>query len=103
MLTSRWWLGYIDPKSERYNEVTQEERDKLWEEVQWMYKELDNIVGEILENKDENTLVVLSSDHGAVPLNKWVKLNNLFAKEGLLTFEINPETGEPIICLFLPV
>ena len=97
MLTSRWWLGYIDPKSGRYNEVTQEERDKLWEEVQWMYKELDGIVGQILKNKDTNTLVVLSSDHGAVPLNKGVRLNNLFAKEGLLKFRINPETWEPVI------
>ena len=97
MLTSRWWLGYIDPKSERYNDVTKEERDKLWEEVHWLYKELDDIVGEILDNMDENTLVVFSSDHGAVPLNQWVKLNNLFAREGLLKFEIDPDTGEPLI------
>jgi len=62
-----------------------------------MYKKLDDIVGEILDNADENVYVVLSSDHGAVPLDKWVRLNNLFAKEGLLKFEINEDTGEPII------
>jgi predicted AlkP superfamily phosphohydrolase/phosphomutase len=97
MLTSRWWLGYVDPKSSRYNEISKEERDRLWEEVQWMYKRLDDIMGKVLENVDENTLVVLSSDHGAIPLNKWVKLNNLLAKEGLLKFTIDGKTGEPVI------
>ncbi|MFH0868501.1 MAG: alkaline phosphatase family protein [Candidatus Woesearchaeota archaeon] len=97
MLTSRWWMGYVDPASERYNDVTEEEREQLWEEVEDMYKDLDNMVGEILENTDENTVVVLSSDHGASVLNKWVMVNNLLAKNGLLKFTINPETGEPII------
>ncbi len=97
MLTSRWWLGYIDPNSKRYNDVDEEEREKLWQEVQWMYKKLDDIIGEILDNADENTYVVLSSDHGAVPLDRWVRVNNLLASNGLLKFEINPETGEPII------
>jgi len=97
MLTSRWWLGYIDPNSEKYNDVTEEEREQLWDEVKEMYKDLDNMIGEILENVDENTIIVLSSDHGAVPLNKWVRVNNLLAKNGLLKFEINKETGEPII------
>jgi len=50
-----------------------------------------------LENADDDTIVVLSSDHGAVPLDRWVKLNNYFAQEGLLKFQIDPETGEPIL------
>ncbi len=97
MLTSRWWLGYVDPVSKRYNDVTNEEREQLWKEVEDMYLQLDNIIGEILENTDESTVVVLSSDHGAAVLNKWVRINNLLAKNGLLKFTINQETGEPII------
>ena len=97
MLTSRWWMGYIDPVSHRYNDVSKEEREKLWSEVEDMYKRLDTIIGKIIDNADENTLVVLTSDHGAIPLSKWVRLNNLFAKKGWLEFEINKETGEPII------
>lgn len=97
MLTSRWWLGYVDPTSTRYNDVTEEERTVLKEEVMDMYKRLDKMVGEVLDNVDENTLVVLSSDHGACVLDKWVRVNNLFAKHGLLKFEMNEETGEPII------
>ncbi len=97
MLTSRWWLGYIDPVSKRYNEVDNQTREELWKEVKDMYKELDKMVGEILKVSDENTIIVFSSDHGAVPLNKWVRLNNFFAEKGWLDFEIDPTTGEPII------
>jgi predicted AlkP superfamily phosphohydrolase/phosphomutase len=97
MLTSRWWLGYIDPASARYNDVMDAERETLWGEVMEDYQKIDAIVGEMLDNADENTLIVFSSDHGAAPLNKHVMLNNLFAKEGLLKFDINQQTGEPII------
>jgi predicted AlkP superfamily phosphohydrolase/phosphomutase len=97
MLSSRWWLGYIDPVSKRYNDVSKEQRKALWNEVFDMYKRLDEIMGIYLKHADENTLIVLSSDHGMTPLDKWVRLNNLFAKEGLLKFTIKPETGEPVI------
>lgn len=93
MLTSRWWMGYIDPKSSRYNEVTEEERGKLWLEVKDMYKSLDDIVGEILKNADENTYIVFSSDHGAAPLDKEVNLNNYFAQKGLLKTKYDEVNG----------
>ena len=97
MLTSRWWMGYVDPKSSQYNSVGTQEREKLWAEVQDMYKKLDNIVGEILKVSGPNTYIVFSSDHGAVPLDRSVNLNNLFAKKGWLSFQVDPQTGEPII------
>ena len=97
MLTSKWWMGYIDPSSTKYNNVSSQERSKLWDEVGAMYKRLDGIIGQILDNAGDNTYIVLSSDHGAVPLNRIVKLNNLFAKKGWLKFTIDPKTGEPII------
>lgn len=97
MLTSRWWMGYIDPKSQRYDEKNKKDREGLWNEVHGMYERLDQMVGAMLESADENTYVVLSSDHGACPLNKWVRLNNLFAGKGWLKFSLNKRTGEPII------
>jgi len=97
MLTGRWWMGYVDPTSARYRDVTEPQRNALWNEIHAMYRHIDDIVGELLAAADENTLVVLSSDHGAVPLNTWVRVNNLLAKEGLLKFEINTETGEPVV------
>lgn len=97
MLTSRWWMGYIDPDSARYNDVSEEEREKLWQEVEGMYKRLDDIVGEMLRVAGKNTYLVFTADHGAVPLDRWVHLNNLFAQKGWLKFTINSQTGEPII------
>jgi len=97
LLTSRWWMGYVDPKSARYNEVSVEQRQTLWEEVHWLYKKLDDIVGRLLEHASDNTYVVLSSDHGAVPLDQSVRLNNLFAREGLLKFATDAKTGERTI------
>lgn len=97
MLTSRWWMGYVDPNSAQYNNVSDGEREQLWQEVQDMYKKLDDIIGEILTNTDKNTYIVISSDHGAIPLDRSVNLNNLFAQKGWLKFSIDPRTGEPII------
>jgi len=97
MLTSKWWMGYVDPNSTRYNDVTDEEREILWEEVKDMYVNLDKIIGEAMKEADENSLIVLSSDHGAIPANKNFNVNNFLAKNGWLKFKINEETGEPVI------
>ena len=94
MLTSRWWMGYIDPRSARYNDVSQDERELLWREVYEMYRGIDAIVGKTLDNADEDTVIVLSSDHGVIPLNASVLLNNLFAQKGWISYGINNKTGE---------
>ena len=97
MLTSRWWMGYLDKNSSNYGKVSEVERTQLWSEVNEMYQRLDKMIGEIMDNADEDTYIVLSSDHGAVPLERWVNLNNFFAQKGWLKFTINQETGEPVI------
>ena len=50
-----------------------------------------------MKNADDNTYIVLSSDHGICSLKRIVKLNNLFAEKGWLKFTIDEKTGEPII------
>ena len=97
MLTSRWWMGYLDPSSNRYNDINESSRSELWKEVKDMYQKLDSILGVMLQKADKNTIVVLSSDHGAIPLNKWVCLNNFFAKKGWLKFDLDEKSGEPVI------
>jgi predicted AlkP superfamily phosphohydrolase/phosphomutase len=97
MLTSRWWMGYVDPASTRYNSIDNTEREKLWAEVKGMYLQIDSMIGEILAHTDSNTLIVFSSDHGAYPLNTSVMINNLLAKNGFLTFHLDSITGEPVI------
>ncbi len=97
MLTGRWWMGYIDPASSRYDDVSETEREQLWGEVLEMYQSLDAILGAALERAGDDTVVVLSSDHGAAPLDRWVRLNNLFHEKGWLTFRLDPTTHEPVI------
>lgn len=96
MLTSRWWLADVEPASARYKEGSIEEKN-AWQDIFWLYKKLDDIIGEAIKRADKDTLIVLSSDHGIIPLNKYVRINNLLAKEGLLKFKINPDTNEPLI------
>ena len=97
MLTSRWWLGYIDPESRRYGDVGDDERERLMDEVLEMYRGLDEIVGRAMATAGERSLIVLSSDHGAAPLDRWVRLNNLFASKGWLQHGIDPVTGAPVV------
>jgi hypothetical protein len=93
MLTSRWWLPFVDPQSKRYSEISEEERRLRWSEVKRMYRQADDILGEIIvateQKKDEDLYIILSSDHGVVPLFREVRLNNLFAQKGWLKYKYN--------------
>lgn len=91
MLTSRWWMRYIDPKSPDYTKATAE---GAMADVLKMYQGLDGIVGEALKHDDGQTLFVLSSDHGIVLQRRVMALNNLFADKGWLKAGVDPVTGE---------
>lgn len=90
MLTSRWWTGYIDPKSKHYNQITDDERERLWNEVKDMYTKIDQILGAAMDAAGKNTLIVFSSDHGIGALDKEARLNNFFAQKGWLTVKYDP-------------
>ncbi|MEQ1722244.1 MAG: alkaline phosphatase family protein, partial [Pseudobdellovibrio sp.] len=94
MLTSRWWMPYLDPQSAKYHSISETERLQKWAEVKKMYKNIDDIIGEIMKNADSNTYIVLSSDHGALPLDNEVLLNNLFAAKGWLKYKFNKAAEE---------
>ncbi|MFH1465203.1 MAG: alkaline phosphatase family protein [Pseudomonadota bacterium] len=93
MLTSRWWLGYLDPASELYGTIDEHERDALWAEVKGMYRRLDEMVGLILDQAGDDTVIVFSADHGACALDHWVHLNDLLARHGYLALRADPQTG----------
>ena len=95
MLTSRWWMGALDPQSVHYAEVGELERATLRDEVIAMYQRIDEAIGLAVAAAGPDALVVLSSDHGAIPLNHTVRLNNLFAERGWLATTPNPTTGVP--------
>jgi predicted AlkP superfamily phosphohydrolase/phosphomutase len=97
MLTSRWWMGYADPRGREYHSISESERGMVWDEILHMYQHIDEMIGLALDKRDPNAYVVLSSDHGAIPLNYEVRLNNLFAQKGWLKAVPDPETGVPRI------
>ncbi len=94
MLTSRWWMPYLDKNSPKYHDVSEEARAQLWREMKEMYKGIDAILGEILKSADDNTYIFFSSDHGALPLYKEVRLNNLFAAKGWLKYRFDAKSAE---------
>ncbi|MFQ6118950.1 MAG: alkaline phosphatase family protein, partial [Methanosarcinales archaeon] len=49
-----------------------------------MYQKLDGIVGDILKQIDDNTTVIIMSDHGFGPLYKELHLNTWLMENGLL-------------------
>lgn len=94
MLVSRWWLGNVDPNREGYDPARAEES---WKDILEMYQGVDAIIGEVLDKAGENTIIVLSSEHGTAPLYRNTRLNNLFAKKGWLKFSVDPHTGKSTI------
>ncbi len=94
MLTSRWWMRYIDPKSSDY---TVEKAKDAMADVLKMYQGLDGIIGEALKHDDGKTIFVLSSDHGIILQTRIMSLNNLFVNRGWLKYSLNPQTGEMIV------
>lgn len=93
MLTSRWWMGYLDPRGRNYSTIGEAERQKLWGEVKEMYQKIDAMVGEALRARPEDAYMIFGSDHGALPLNFEVRLNNLFAQKGWLATVKDPHSG----------
>jgi predicted AlkP superfamily phosphohydrolase/phosphomutase len=72
---------YMDPDHPSYNPS----EDRLYSDaILSIYQKVDSFVGEMLKNVDENTYVIVMSDHGFGGLHKVVHLNKLFADLGFL-------------------
>jgi predicted AlkP superfamily phosphohydrolase/phosphomutase len=54
--------------------------------IRRIYEQVDAAVGRILELLDEHTAVVVASDHGSGPLDRYLILNRLLADLGLLVY-----------------
>lgn len=81
--------------------INEIEKDKKVENAERkFYISLDNMVGKILESVDEEkTLIIITSDHGAVPTEKEYRerhfdVNKILEEKGLLFTEIDEKTGK---------
>ncbi|MCM8766687.1 MAG: alkaline phosphatase family protein [Candidatus Omnitrophica bacterium] len=81
--------------------INEIEKDKKVEEAEKkFYISLDNMLGEILKSIDEEkTLIIITSDHGAVPTQEEYRetgfdINKILEEKGLIVTEIDESTGK---------
>src|SRR3989344_383230 len=53
------------------------------------YKELDNVLGEIINNLPQDTFIFVMSDHGFGPIYKQIFINNFLLENGFLQLKEN--------------
>lgn len=79
------FLGYLDKRFPFYDEDKAELAWKFYEES---YKIVDEFIGLLLKKcASNNTLVVVVSDHAAVPAWRTVNIRRIFIDEGLLKYK----------------
>ena len=94
MLEARWWLRRVDPAHPDYEP---EAAGPAWDDLLRMYQGIDAILGAAMAAAPADTIFVLSSDHGIIPVKKQVHLNQLFFDKGWLAMHTDPATGEATI------
>jgi len=60
------------------------------------YRLLDERIGRLLDRIDDRTHVVLTSDHGSMPMHGCFCINQWLAARGFLAFRTPPTAGTPI-------
>lgn len=79
---------YMDPAHPEFDDPgVRSLRARYGQTIPDIYQHIDGSLGPWLETLDGNTTVVVMSDHGAGPLNKFLHLNNWLVKEGFIHFK----------------
>ncbi len=73
------------------NHKDYEEGNKFESSFKEYYSFFDDQVGRILDKTDENTTVIIVSDHGAKPMDGCICLNEFLREEGHLTLKEEPD------------
>src|SRR5581483_4096458 len=76
-----WYLIEAEPKN--LNEQDRTLRDK----VIAIFEQVDESVGEMVKQADDNTLIVLMSDHGFGPMKGFMHVNNFLLDNGYLVLK----------------
>jgi predicted AlkP superfamily phosphohydrolase/phosphomutase len=86
----RFWK-YMDPDHPQYDaEGARRYGDAILE----VYQRVDENLHLLLDQVDEDTVVIVMSDHGGGAIHKWLYLNNWLVRQGLIQFK-----GTPLIRL----
>jgi len=80
---------HMDPSHPKHNKVLSE---KYGNAILNFYQKIDEILGEILEEVDKNTIVMIFSDHGNGKAKKFIHINNFLKDIGVLKFKNDLKT-----------
>lgn len=75
--------------------ITRPERIRFQNAILDVYRRLDHLVGEVLQEYGRDALVFLMSDHGAGPAYKVVFINQWLSQEGFLTYAREEGASRP--------
>jgi len=87
-------LSEVYPGSPTYDPKKAEEVWKIFEKA---YQATDEMVGKIVKCTDNETLVVVVSDHGALPALKRSWPGVALIRNGLLAYKKDPESGQTVV------
>ena len=60
------------------------------------YKEMDDILGQVLQRLDDDTLLLVCSDHGFTTYRRSVHINNWLVTNGFMKLKNGKSTGSPL-------
>jgi len=79
-------------------DASEEERERAREAIRRACQIIDGLVGELVDKcASEDTIVVVVSDHGAVPAWKVVNVAAALVREGLLSYRWEPSLGKYVV------
>ena len=78
------FLGLVDPSMPYYDS---EKAKYYWDLIVRTYKIVDEFVGAVLESVPPDTVVILLSDHGQVPIKKIVYINGILCNRGYVAVD----------------
>lgn len=87
--------GRLNELFPQWKDYDPEEAEKAWQEFRSQYGVFDRLLGDILRDcADEETLIIVGSDHSAVPTFKRVWLGKFFEEAGLVVYKPDSQ-GRP--------
>ena len=81
---SHYFWKYMDPTHPKY---VKDAPEKLQNAIFSVYENVDRQIGTIIERLDEETNIIVVSDHGFCPIRRLVYLNKWLQEEGFLVFK----------------
>ncbi|MCK4547476.1 MAG: alkaline phosphatase family protein [Candidatus Eisenbacteria sp.] len=82
--TQHFFWRFLDPEHPFYDE---DKAKTFGGAIHDFWQRVDRVVGELLERVDDDTVVIVMSDHGFSPIYREIRLKNWLAREGFFDWE----------------